>query len=97
MNSSGKGAIQDLLYLQCNSTSIASKAIGMAIVENGVLSDGPANTEDWPYKTVLEAINAGWRVIQFPVIVAGSASRGLQYVPCEFILERSSKDKGEKP
>lgn len=80
--------MQNILYLQCSSTSISSKAVGMAIVENGVLSDGPAKPEDWPYKSVLDAIRAGWRVVQFPIIAAAPLDAQLKYVPCEFILEK---------
>ena len=79
---------QNILYLQCGTTSITSKAIGMAIVDNGVLSDGPIDPKDWPYKTVLEAINDGWRVIQFPLITTATVDNRLRYVPCEFILEK---------
>lgn len=79
---------QDLLYLQAGGTSLMSTVHGMAIVENGQSSDGPADPKDWPYQTVLEAIRDGWRVIQFPnlaLLLDESRSRGLG---CEFILER---------
>ena len=81
---------QDLLYLQTSSTSLNSSAHGMAILLNGELSDGPADPEDWPYKTPLEAIRDGWRVLQFPnmaLIMDESKAYGLG---CEFILERWS-------
>jgi len=81
---------QDLLYLQTGSTSLNSSAHGMAILLNGELSDGPADPEDWPYKTPLEAIRDGWRVLQFPnmaLIMDESKAYGLG---CEFILERWS-------
>ena len=81
---------QDLLYLQAGSTSLNSSAHGMAILLNGELSDGPADPEDWPYKTPLEAIRDGWRVLQFPnmaLIMDESKAYGLG---CEFILERWS-------
>src|SRR5712692_2305295 len=57
---------QDLLYLQAGSTSLASGALGMALVQNGRIVDVPDNPNDWPYKTPLEALRDGWRVIQFP-------------------------------
>ena len=57
---------QDLLYLQTRSTSIDYPVLGMRILENGKLSDGPRDPDEWPYKTVLEAVNDGWRIIKFP-------------------------------
>ena len=48
----------------------------------------PRDPEEWPYKTVLEAVNDGWRIIKFPemaLLVDESRSYGLA---CEFILER---------
>lgn len=79
---------QDLLYLQTNSTSVGSRVHGMSIVQDGEISDGPRNPEDWPYETPLEAMRDGWRVIQFPnmaLIMDESKAYGLG---CEFILER---------
>ena len=79
---------QDLLYLQTRSTSIDYPVLGMRILEDGVLSDGPRDPEEWPYKTVLEAVNDGWRIIKFPemaLLLDESRSYGLA---CEFILER---------
>ena len=84
----GRKRRQDLLYLQTRSTSIDYPVLGMKILENGVLWDGPRDPEEWPYKTVLEAVNAGWRIIKFPevaVLLDESRSYGLA---CEFILER---------
>ncbi len=80
---------QDLLYLHTEKTSITSPARGMRILLDGVLSDGPEDPEDWPYKTVLEAVCAGWRIISFPnmalLAVSESDPHGLGF---EFILER---------
>ncbi len=79
---------QDLLYLQTSNTSLDSSVHGMSIVEGGEISAGPPDSKDWPYKTLLEAILDGWRVIQFPnmaLIMDESKTYGLG---CEFILER---------
>ena len=72
---------QDILYLQAKNTSLTSEILG-------VISDGPADPKDWPYHTVLEAINDGWRVIKFPemsLMLDGSRTYGLGF---DFILER---------
>lgn len=79
---------QDLLYLQTNSTALSASVHGMALVENGEISDGPQDPEDWPYKTPLQAMRDGWRIVQFPnmaLMLDESRSYGLG---CEFILER---------
>jgi hypothetical protein len=79
---------QDLLYLQTNRTSPISPVVGMRIVEDGEISDGPADPEDWPYGTVLEAIRDGWRIIKFPeqaLMLDETRTYGLG---AEFVLER---------
>ena len=79
---------QDLLYLQASGTSPASSVVGMLLVENGQLSEGPANPDEWPYRSVLDAIRDGWRVVQFPnlaLLVDESRTYG---IGCEFILEK---------
>jgi hypothetical protein len=79
---------QDLLYLQANRSSLISPVVGMRIIEDGEISDGPADPDDWPYGTVLEAIRDGWRVIKFPeqaLMLDESRTYGLG---AEFVLER---------
>lgn len=80
---------QDILYLQSNNSSIQGEVIGMTMFEDGQLSEGPPDPKDWPYKTVLEAICDGWRIISFPnmalLAVSESDPHGLGF---EFILER---------
>ncbi len=78
---------QSLLYLQTATTAVTSKVIGTLLVEDGAVSDGPFDPADWPYKTVLEAINAGWRVIRFPAQLLSGHERDV-HVICEFILEK---------
>lgn len=79
---------QDLLYLQAANTGLNSAVNGMATVIDGEWSDGPPDPKDWPYRTVLEAIRDGWRVLQFPnmaLLLDESRTYGLG---AEFILER---------
>ncbi|MDE0080593.1 MAG: hypothetical protein OXO50_23940 [Caldilineaceae bacterium] len=78
---------QSLLYLQTATTAVTSDVIGMLQVADGNVSDGPFDPADWPYKTVLDAINAGWRVIRFPAQLLSSHSPD-RHVTCEFILEK---------
>jgi hypothetical protein len=79
---------QDLLYLQTQGSSLGAAVHGMALVQDGEIREGPADVEDWPYRSPLEAIRDGWRVIQFPnmaLMLDESRTYGLG---CEFILER---------
>jgi len=79
--------LQSILYLFCSGSSLNSSVIGMAIAQNGELSDGPEDANDWPYKSAIEAVKDGWRIIHFPR-VAQSSSDIQEYVPNEFILEK---------
>jgi len=60
----------------------------MRVLIDGEFDDGPDEPEDWPYKSVLEAIRNGWRVISFPnlaLLMDESKTYGLGH---EFILEK---------
>ena len=57
---------QRLLYLQTRTTGVDSEILGMALVENGQVREGPEDPDEWPYNSVLEAISDGWRVVKFP-------------------------------
>ena len=79
---------QDLLFLHAVTSSPASQVIGMRIIEDGEMSDGPDDPDDWPYRTVLEAVRDGWRIIKLPELALAmddSRTYGLGY---EFVLER---------
>jgi hypothetical protein len=82
---------QDLLYLQAGSTSPGAPVHGMLLVADGEIREPPDDPNEWPYRTVLDAIRDGWRIIQFPnlaLMVDESRTYGLG---CEFILERWSE------
>ena len=79
---------QDLLFLQADKNSITSPVLGMRILEDGELSDGPEEPEDWPYKTVLDAIKDGWRVIKFPELALMLDQERTYGIGCDFILEK---------
>ena len=80
------GPCQSLLYLQTATMSIGSDVVGMSMVIDGEVDDGPLDRSDWPYRTPLAALRDGWRVVQFPSPVAGHSQDG--HVTCEFVMER---------
>ena len=57
---------QSLLYLQTSHNGVQSKLRGYLLVINGEAQPGPRNPEEWPYRTVADAIQDGWRIISFP-------------------------------
>ena len=80
---------QDILYLQAVTTSPGAAVVGMLLVEDGELREGPPNPEEWPYQTVLEAVRDGWRIISFPNMALLTVDEKEFYgLGAEFILER---------
>ena len=89
--------MQDLLYLQTNSTALDAGVLGIRLVVDGQLVNLPEDPAEWPYQSVLEAIRDGWHVVQFPnlaLLMDESKTYGLG---CEFILERLKTTEGEGP
>ena len=60
----------------------------MRLIRDGEVVYPLPPPEDWPYKTVLEAINDGWRVVKFPRAFAADDESRTYGLSCEFILER---------
>lgn len=79
---------QDLLYLQCGTTSVTSAVMGVQWIADGQVQPEPESPDDFPYQTVLEAIQDGWRVIQFPNLALLLDEKRTYGLGCEFILER---------
>ena len=78
---------QDLLYMQSSGTGLATEAYGLNMLVDGEIVE-PASPDEWPYKSPLEAVRDGWRIIDFPnlaLLMDESKTYGLG---CEFILER---------
>jgi hypothetical protein len=82
--------MQDLLYLQAGSTSVASRVHGMSMVVGGKIVEPPTDPKDWPYQSVLDAIRDGWRVVSFPNLALMMDESKTYGLGCEFILERMS-------
>ena len=80
---------QDILYLQTSNTSPTSQVLGMSQIESGTLVEGPTDPNDWPYQNVLDAVNAGWRIISFPnMALLAVDEKDFYGLGFEFILER---------
>ena len=79
---------QRLLYLNTSSTAVDSQVLGMALVENGEILEGPDDVDEWPYNSVLEAMDDGWRVIKFPEMALLLQEDKTFGLGCEFILEK---------
>ena len=79
---------QRLLYLNTSSTGVDSPVLGMALAENGQILEGPDDVDAWPYNSVLEAMNDGWRVIKFPEMALLLQEDKTYGLGCEFILEK---------
>ena len=92
---------QDLLYLQAAESALHSKVIGMNMLIDGNYADEPEVAgqwpfadDAWPYETVIDAINDGWRVISFPNMALSldeNRTYGLGFefeFEFEFILEK---------
>ncbi|MCE2466667.1 MAG: hypothetical protein J4G06_01490 [Caldilineaceae bacterium] len=88
-------AVQDLLYLQCSTTSVTSQVLGVQLVANGEVQPEPDRVADFPYQSVLEAMRDGWRVLQFPNMALLLDEERTYGLGCEFILERCSKPNPE--
>ena len=79
---------QRLLYLNTGNTGVDSQVLGMALVENGEIVEGPDDVDEWPYNSVLEAMDDGWRVIKFPEMALLLQEDKTFGLGCEFILEK---------
>jgi hypothetical protein len=80
--------VQDLLYLQASGTSPFSEIVGMLLVENGGKVELPHDAAEWPYRTVIDAVRDGWRIVSFPnLALLTDETRNYALGP-EFILER---------
>ena len=79
---------QQLLFLRVNGVTINTEVVGMLMLENGETHEGPLDPEDWPYKTVVDAIQQGWRVIKFPELALWMDETRTYEVGGEFVLEK---------
>ena len=91
MTSNGGQPRQRLLYLHARTPGVMSDVIAMTTIEpqpgfKPMLEPRPV--DEWPYKTVHEAIVDGWQIVQFPHHQAVYDDRDIDIVGYEFILQK---------
>jgi len=81
---------QRLLYLHATTPSIRSQVIGMALHEpvRGSITEITTEGQEWPYRTVHDAILDGWQVVQFPDQRTPFDDREIDILGYEFILQK---------
>ena len=80
--------VQDILYIQAESTALESPVLGMSLYTNARRITLPSNRTDWPYQSVIEAVRDGWRIISFPSMALAMDNSVTYGLGCEFILEK---------
>lgn len=81
---------QRLLYLHARTPTVFSEILAYTAIEpvEGYRVEITAEDQDWPYKTVHEAIVDGWQIVQFPHLQAPFDDADLDVVGYEFILQK---------
>ena len=79
---------QRLLYLQTRNTAVDSPVNGMSVMEDGKIHEAPEAPGEWPYDTVIDAVNDGWRIVKFPELALLYQEPDDSGLACEFILEK---------
>jgi hypothetical protein len=82
--------VQDLLYLQTETTVPTSEVLGIALYVGGVEVELSSDPREWPYTSVLDAIRQGWRVVKFPELALLLDESRSYALGCEFVLERTA-------
>ena len=82
--------LQRLLYLHATTPSIRSQVIGIALHEpvRGSVTEISTEGNEWPYRTVHDAILDGWQVIHFPDQRTPFDDREIDILGYEFILQK---------
>ncbi len=84
---------QMVLYLYSKSTSMRSAIASWALYDPTVSYKPTLPSQDAPYDSVIEAVNDGWRIVQFPRAELYQFSDvDNAYLGYEFILEKSTLD-----
>ena len=80
---------QLLLYLYSKSTNLRSPLGGWALYDATAPDEPVLPSQDVPYASVLDAVNDGWRIVQFPrPELYNFSDVDNTYLTYEFILEK---------
>lgn len=81
---------QRILYLHAATPSIRSQVIGMALHEPvpGDVTEITTENQQWPYRTVHDAVVDGWQIIHFPSQQSLFDDREIDILGYEFILQK---------
>ena len=80
---------QLLLYLYSKSTNLRSPLGGWALYDATAPDEPVLPSQDAPYTSVLDAVNDGWRIVQFPrPELYNFTDVDNAYLTYEFILEK---------
>ncbi len=80
---------QLILYLYSKSTNLRSPLGGWALYDPTAPDEPVLASQDVPYASVLDAVNDGWRIVQFPrPELYNFTDVDNAYLTYEFILEK---------
>ena len=80
---------QLILYLYSKSTNLRSPLGGWALYDPTAPDEPVLPSQDAPYASVLEAVNDGWRIVQFPrPELYNFSDVDNAYLTYEFVLEK---------
>ena len=80
---------QLILYLYSKSTNLRSPLGGWALYDATAPDEPVLPSQDAPYTSVLNAVNDGWRIVQFPrPELYNFSDVDNTYLTYEFILEK---------
>ena len=80
---------QLILYLYSKSTNLRSPLGGWALYDPTAPDEPVLPSQDVPYASVLEAVNDGWRIVQFPrPELYNFSDVDNAYLTYEFVLEK---------
>ncbi len=83
------GARQQVLVLWLASSALDGRVLGWAF-HDGTAGSGPQPAGDPPYSTGVDALQAGWRLLQMSPLVPAhpGAERDTSFLRHEFVFER---------
>jgi len=91
---------QRVLVLYLTSSALDSKVIGWALHDgHAPRANGPGDHDDPPYKTGVDALVDGWRLIQASQLLAAPSGQEYQtdYLKYEFFFEQLTEQPGGSP